>query len=503
MRKVFAFAVIAAAGLSGAAVMVIEVTGAHVLAPGFGTGLNAWAAMITVALGSLACGYTLGGLAADHWSKYADRILPAALAIAGVFCVADALVWDRLVYRLARLGPRLGAVATAAALFLLPFVFLGAVYPLAVKLWTRSVEEVGRRSGFLSAVSAAGSVVGAGLAGFVLVPTLTIETIFTSCAAALLAAAGAVLLVGRGLRPVGIALLLLGFSLLVLPARPLPEGLLARRGSMFGPLEVRHSGIMRSLVVAGACQASARYDTEGSDIPTSCMSHVSMISTMLADSVLPEEGKVLIVGLGAGFMPRQLQDVSCETVEIDPAVVRAAEEFFAFDRARYPVHVADGRAFLLSARTRYDAIVIDALRGIDLPYHLLTREFFELVRKRLRPDGIFVLNYHGFLEGDEDKLLRAIEKSLRVVFEEMDIRLREEHLLARRPQEEGTPDYGNVIFAARRRGVEVFWAERMEYETVETFLDKRPARVLTDSRNPVALWCAQLEHVRREIERPE
>jgi len=496
-----ALTVAVAAGVAGAAVMVIEVAGAHVLAPGFGTGLNAWAAMITVALGSLACGYALGGLVADRWSGHAAHILAAALVVGGVFCAADGLLWESVPYRLAGLGPRLGAVATAAALFLVPFVSLGAVYPLTVRLWTRTADEVGRRSGLLSAVSAVGSLVGAALAGFVLVPTLAIETIFAGVAAALLAAAGAVLVVGRRLMAVGVVLLALALSPFVLPSAPVPEGRLVRRGSLFGPLEVWQTGALRRLVVAGTCQGFAIGDPARSEPLRSHMPHVRVISEMLSESLPVEDGRVLIIGLGAGFMPRQIEVESCETVEIDPAVVTAAEQFFAFDRSRHPVHVADGRAFLLGARTRYDAVVVDALRGIDLPYHLLTRQFFELVRSRLSPEGILVVNYHGFLEGAEDKLLRAIEKTLRAVFDEVDACFCEERLLTREPRERLPVTYGNVIFAARAGGVEVFWPEESGYQIVETFLDERPSRVLTDSHNPVALWCAQLERRRREMER--
>ena len=60
--------------------MLVEVAGAHVLAPGFGTGLNAWAAMITVALGGLAAGYAIGGLAADRFPKSAASQRRRAIA---------------------------------------------------------------------------------------------------------------------------------------------------------------------------------------------------------------------------------------------------------------------------------------------------------------------------------------------------------------------------------------------------------------------------------------
>jgi len=482
VTRPFAFAVAVAAGLAGAAVMVIELAGAHVLAPGFGIGLNAWAAMITVALGGLAGGYFLGGVAADRWRGHAPRILSAALAAGGAFCVADALFWEKAVGAFTRLGPRLGALGAAAVLFLLPFIALGAVFPLAVKLRTRAVEEVGRRTGSLSAVSAVGSLLGAVLAWFWLVPSLSIETTFAGCAAVLVMAAAAVLIAARGPNRAGIILLLLSCGPLFVSAGPLPEGVLLRRGSLFGPLEVRQSGILRYLTVANTVQGIARGDPVRSHMP-----HTRLISQMLARSIPHDGGKVLLIGLGAGFIPRELDPIPCETVEIDPAIVDAATRFFAFDPARHPVHVADGRAFLLSTRERYEAVVIDALRGADMPFHLLTREFFELVRRRLHPGGILVVNYQGFLFGSEGLLARSVEKTLRSVFEDVDI------CFHRDP-----PENAVAIFAAHGPDIFAEWSPVRGYQVRQTFLaDELPARILTDSRNPVELWSAQLDCRRR------
>jgi len=518
MTRLFAAVVLLAAGLAGAAVMVVEVAGAHALAPNFGVGLNAWAAMIVVALGGLACGYALGGVVADRWRRAARGILAAALAVAGLACAADALCWDSpFVARLAELGPRRGAVAAAAVLFLPTFVALGAVYPLAVKLWTRTVDEVGRRTGWLSAVSTVGSLLGAGAAGFVLVPTLAMEAVFAQCAAALLVMAVVVYAWGPGRRSWRALLIPVGLAPLFLPPAALPEGVLYRRGSLFGPLEVWESGIVRHLMVARACQGSGIVrpappdrGTPGQMAPgygdiadpglvaeaepdrkmRSYLPHTAVISGMLGQSLLRPESRALLIGLGAGFIPRQLAPVPCDTVEIDPAIVDAAERFFEFSQERHPVHIADGRAFLLTARTRYDAIIIDALRGGDVPHHLVTRECFRLARRRLHSDGILVVNVQGFVTGPNDKLVRSIERTLRAVFGEVD--------LCVNPH---PPGNANVILAAHRPGLEIVWPVQRGYEPAETLLDSRPAPILTDSRNPVALWCAQAER-RRAAARP-
>jgi spermidine synthase len=460
--------------------MTVELGGAHMLAPGFGTGLNAWTAMLVVALGGLALGAAAGGQLADRVTGRVPRVLGAVLALAALACCADVLAWERVVYGLAALGPRLGALAAAAVLFLPTFVFLGAVFPLALRGWVREMEAVGRRAGRLSAVSAAGSLIGGLAGGFLLIQVLAIETVFAGCAVLLLAAAAGGLLAARGWRVDGAALLVVALLPLCLPSRVLPPEVLFRRGSMFGPLEVRQSGDLRYLVVAGAVQGVGRFEPLGSAMP-----HTRLITGMLRRELPPDQGRVLVLGLGAGFMPRELAPIRCETVEIDPAVVEAAEQFFAFDRGRYPVHLADGRAFLLRLGERYDAVVVDALRGSDVPYHLVSRECFELIRGRLRRGGMVVVNFHGALGGAEARLVRSLERTLREVFPHVEIRADEQR-----------PGWGNAVFAAHEFSGSVTWPNRPEYRPVRTFLDGRRGPVLTDSCNPAALWSACAHHYR-------
>jgi spermidine synthase len=86
-----------------------------------------------------------------------------------------------------------------------------------------------------------------------------------------------------------------------------------------------------------------------------------------------------------------------DVVEIDPAVVQVARSYFAVpEDPRLRIHVADGRAYLQRARQRYGAILVDAYSsgpyGGILPYHLATREFFEIARQHLTDGGSLVYN---------------------------------------------------------------------------------------------------------------
>ena len=55
---------------------------------------------------------------------------------------------------------------------------------------------------------------------------------------------------------------------------------------------------------------------------------------------------------------------------------------------------ADGRVFLNRSKDQYDLILLDAYRGGYVPFHLLTREFYTLVKSRLTPGGAVAFNVH-------------------------------------------------------------------------------------------------------------
>jgi hypothetical protein len=100
--------------------------------------------------------------------------------------------------------------------------------------------------------------------------------------------------------------------------------------------------------------------------------------------------RVAIVGLGAGTLAAygRKGDVF-RFYEIDPAVIRAASEYFHFlgdSQAATEAIEGDGRLELeREPPASFDAIVLDAFSDDAIPVHLLTREAFEMYFSRLRP----------------------------------------------------------------------------------------------------------------------
>ena len=60
---------------------------------------------------------------------------------------------------------------------------------------------------------------------------------------------------------------------------------------------------------------------------------------------------------------------------------------------------ATARAFLAREKRKFDAIVLDAYSGAEMPAHLLTPAFFARVKAHLTPGGIALLN---LIVGDDD-----------------------------------------------------------------------------------------------------
>ena len=113
--------------------------------------------------------------------------------------------------------------------------------------------------------------------------------------------------------------------------------------------------------------------------------------------------KILIVGLGGGTLPEAffdlLDNVKIDTVEIDPAVIKVAKEYFLFeDNERKRVIAQDARVFIKRAilqSTEYDLVILDAFNGDYIPEHLMTKEFLLEVQKVLSRDGVLVANTFG------------------------------------------------------------------------------------------------------------
>src|SRR5262249_33357616 len=125
--------------------------------------------------------------------------------------------------------------------------------------------------------------------------------------------------------------------------------------------------------------------------------YLRMMTTVLAYA--PQADSILLVGLGGGaltgYLGRFLPDARVDSVEIDPGVIDTAKTWFSVkETERMRVVASDGRVFLHRNRGLYDVVLVDAYIGGSVPFHLMTKEFYALLKRRLASGGAAVFNIH-------------------------------------------------------------------------------------------------------------
>ena len=113
----------------------------------------------------------------------------------------------------------------------------------------------------------------------------------------------------------------------------------------------------------------------------------------------PEPGRILMVGLGGGSLPkfcyRHLPRAAIDVVEIDPAVIALRDTFMVpQDDARFSVIQADAAEHLHRLSDHADVIFLDGFGVGGIPDALCAEAFYADCHRALRDDGILVINFH-------------------------------------------------------------------------------------------------------------
>jgi spermidine synthase len=421
--------------ITGAIVMSFEMLGSRYLNPYFGSGIYTWAALISTVLAALTLGYFLGGWLADRTAS--AMVLGTTVLVASLYFLALPTFSDALLeFLLADIDDvRTGSLVASLAILLFPVTLLGMYSPFAIRLMLRSAERSGTVSGTVYGVSTAGSIVGTLGTTFLLIPMIGTKAITYSLGAAGLVCGFALMALSR-LTPRRAAVLLTTV-LIAASAAPVaradalidenvraamlkrPDGRVAHVESEYNDIYVtkRRSELTMSFQLKGWDYTESVTDLRDPDALVLRYSQVMTIATIYPGEVK----KVLMLGLGGGsistYLGRFMPDVAIDTVEIDRRVIEVAKQYFGLletERVRYLD--SDGRVFLNRNRGLYDLILLDAYRGGFVPFHLLTKEFYTLVKQRLTPGGAVASNVH-----DGTKLYHSTVKTLGEVFPTLDL----------------------------------------------------------------------------------
>src|ERR1043165_705710 len=390
------FAVSFCAGLG---TMAFEMVLGRALVPYFGGTIYTWGALIAVFLLGMSFGFFLGGRLADPYPRIA--LVSAVLAACGAVIRCTPLYAEPLCLRLLDgiEDVRLGALVASLAMAFLPALLFAAVSPVVVRLALIDVAHSGTTVGAMSGLNTVGSIVGTIGTSFFLVPVIGSRAIFYLLGAATIACATALLAL-RGRTAPALALVM-AFAL----AHPgpaeaqvsvvAPDGVIEKVESEYNNVFVVKQGQMlyMNFGYRNSQYVESVYDMLDRGALAARYTRYMTLAPVYVDHFQP----AAFVGLGGGRTASYLVDnfpqLSMEIAELDPEVIRLAKKYFGVKESdRLKISAQDGRIFLTRSRATYDAVFLDAYRGPFVPFHLLTREYFEIIKKHLRPGGVVAQN---------------------------------------------------------------------------------------------------------------
>ena len=490
--------------------MIVEILGAKMLSPYIGTSHFVWTAQIAVTLIALALGYYVGGWFVDKSPRVGA--LYWAILIAAAYLALTIAVVEPIAYWCLDLKPfAVGSLLASLILFFVPLALLAMVGPFFVRVLTSAVTNVGGNVGRLTAISTFGSFAGTILIGYVLIPFLpNSRTMYFT--ALLLAGVSLVYFAvwrdrKKPLAPV--ILLILGTALLgyagVRHDRLRHSGVDEKfyGNSNFGTLQVLDTGRGRIYLNDYLVQNTYDLDTRQSTSLFTYMLHglARVYTTNIQD--------VLCIGLGIGITPMDFarDGARVDVVEINPAVVPMARQWFNLEPEKLNITIGDGRQFLNRCEKKYDAVALDAFLGESSPSHLMSREAFTAMRRVLKPGGTLVINTFGNFKPGTDFFTTSLYKTLTNVFSAVRIHTAtggntfyvasDRHELEMVHTPDMTRVHGAVTSLARSAYAGVIEPGRA-YGDLSLHLEN--GRVLTDDFNPVDFFDARnREEIRRNL----
>lgn len=435
--------------VSGAVLMALEIVGSRVLAPYFGSSIFVWGSLISVVMASLSIGYYWGGWLSAREPSYA-RLL-TLLLIPGIIIFFLPLIYPIVNEWVAGIdfGNRLNPLIASAIFFLLPGIFLGTISPYVIRLAATRISMVGSTAGTLYAVSTCGSIFGTLLTAFYLIPLMGVSNIIHTLGVVLVGLALLVLPLVR-LRPVSLARAVTTLSVVLgtlnftwPPTAWARMRTILEKDTFYHRIRVEEDEEARYMYFDRTLQSAMNLKD-----PTALRLLYSRY-TSVGFAFRPDAKRMLIIGLGGGSIPKKVQKafpaLEVDVVEIDPEVVQIAKSQFNVRESKtLHLYTQDGRLFLTRTKNQYDIILLDAYYADAMPFHLATKEFFELAQRKLTPNGIIVANLISGVTGSSGRIARAFAKTERQVYPQVYI------FASRRPDNVSLETIQNVIVIATK-----------------------------------------------------
>lgn len=425
--------------------MGLEMAASRFLNPYFGSSVYTWGAIITIFLAGAGIGYWFGGIAADHEKR--ETFIQKIFQLCLVFLLLIPIFSKIVLPHLDGLPSNVGVLIGASVLFLIPNALLSAIIPSVVK--SVLVQRLnGSRIGFTHMVSSIGSVLGTLVTTFLLLPLLHVLVLISILCILILLAY--VLYTSKyrysfisksfWLIPICVVPLLSSQNPLQWGNTSIVASFQSPYHEIFVTEQNRYKGENGKFRFM---QFSKQYYQGGMDLNDPGRDLFNYVQNMIkiVDAYHPDSNNVFMIGHGIGTLSSKmrLKGKQIEVSEIDPQVLEVSKKYFGYRGE--DVVIGDGRKILASKTDNsLDVLMLDAYNSNSIPFHLITREFFEIGKRKLRSDGIVVMNLIGKTEGDA--LTESVNTTLSSVFTQVKVFV---------PKPLATGERGNLIVVAALR----------------------------------------------------
>ena len=390
--------------ISGANTFTYEVLWTRLLAHILGGSIVAFSTMLAAFLGGIA----LGSAVAARYAKNA-RVALTGFVVAQLGIGVTSIAIYEFIYLLIPETSGLRGNAPLAMIVLLPAtLFVGATFPFGVRILATGKADAAPASARVYAWNTFGAIVGAAIAGFVLIPLLKYEGAIQMAVTinAALAAAASLLIFKRNYRTAVVAgIALVAVALVYRPEMP-EEILRSSPMTDYGEGEIRYYEVGRSATVL-VLEEDGFLNLRTNGLPEASTNlrgappyqHNQHLLATVPVLARPDTRDMLIVGFGGGVavegVPPSVEAV--DVIELEPKVIDAnrllgtERQVDPLQDRRVRVFINDARSAMRLSSKRYDAIVSQPSHPWTAgASHLYTQEFMQLAKEHLNPGGVFL-----------------------------------------------------------------------------------------------------------------
>lgn len=305
----------------------------------------------------------------------------------------------------------------SSLIMIIPTLLMGVAFPLALRLYSRSLDNIGRKIGTAYAYNTVGAILGSFIAGFILIPLLGLRN-------ALIAVAGVSVMTGmvllavvpawsRGRRLIwtGAPVLLFVVVVVLIPT-DVYQRIFQKAQKDFEL--VYYDEDPTATVTAHKRGERVIININGLNVAGTGFNFLTTqkMQAHLAMLLHPGVKRVLQVGFGSGgtcyavSLHDGIENIDC--VELCEGVIKAAGHFIPsnHDVLKNPkVHltIEDARNYVLATTHKYDLILSDSVHPTYAGNGTLySRDYFALCKKILNPGGFVSFWMPSYLLSETD-----------------------------------------------------------------------------------------------------